>query len=153
VWTQKDAAWLIDSIITRLKVVMKYYGITSAIQLLEGKTRFEVRVSSKKLYEIIRENLEKLPQLIFRDPNIAWSWISGMYDAEGDKTGKRIRLWCKNRTVLTLVKQFLESQGIEVSGPYLDDRRSEVYVLEIRSSSRQFFFKNVKLEHPKMKEF
>ena len=151
VWTQKDCEWLLNSVIPRLNVVAEYFGVKSKIRLIEGKTRCEVRVSSKVLYTVLIGYMKNLADLVLSDEKAALAWLAGFYDAEGDKSGKRIRLWSKEREKLALAKALLERLGMEVYGPHLDDKRRGVYVIEVSSSSRKVFLDRVKPEHPKLR--
>ena len=149
-WTQKDLDWLTNSIISRLRKVLEYYNIPSKIQLIKGKTRYEVRISSKKLYNILTDYRERLPEIILNNPDTARSWIAGLYDAEGDKTGKKVRIWEKDKEKLIIVKTILEKHNIKTNGPYLEDKRNNIYVLGISSLSRSLFLTKIKPEHPKL---
>jgi len=150
VWTQKDLRWLINSIIPRLRIVMEYYSIHSKIQLIKGRTRYEARVSSKKLYAILTDYMGNLPVIVSKDQDIARAWLAGLYDAEGDKASGRIRIWSKNREQLMFAKTLLEKQGIETHSPYLDDKERNVYVIEVSSPSKTLFLDKIIPEHPKL---
>ncbi len=152
VWTQKDPEWLAGSIIPRLRSVMRHYNIPSKIQLIKGETRYEVRVSSKKLYVVLTSYMEKLPDILHSNQHAARAWLAGLYDAEGDKTGRRTRIWSKDKGKLILAKTMLESQGIKAYGPHLENKKksTSVYVLEVSSLSRTLFLNKVRPEHPKL---
>ncbi len=148
-WTQGSLEYLEKSIIPRLRRVLCETSINSKIQILRGATRFEVRVSSKKLYMLFKE-LAK-PENIVKMPRVARiAFVRGLYDAEGDKSKKRIRIWSKNVEVLNIAKQVLAELGIDSKGPYLDDKRRGVYVVEVPRAYASQFYSIIKPEHPKL---
>ena len=150
VWTQADETYLAESIVPRLRRVMENLGVSNKIRLLKGSTRFEVRVSSKKLYTFLRQLFSDLGWLANKPIEVKLAYVRGLFDAEGEKTGRRIRLWNKRIDVLAVAKDILGEVGIAVSGPYADDKRHGVYVIEVPAQYRKQFIKVVKPEHPRL---
>jgi len=68
--------------------------------------------------------------------------------AEGEKSGRRVRMWNKDIRLLELLGSWLREFGIEKFSTYLDDKRHGVYVLEIPSKYRHLFFNIWGLETP-----
>ena len=100
------------------------------------------------------ENRAKIPEWIEKCENdILRYWLRGLYDAEGDKSGKRLRVWNKDKTILTYATKALKCYEIEAYGPYLDDKRRGVYVIEIPSKHRYRFFNEIGFEHPKLSRY
>ena len=150
VWTQEDLSWLKHSIKPRLAKIMLLHGIRAKIQFIKGYTRYEVRVSSKKLYQVIWCFIKRHEKSIM-DLDIENKWLAGLYDAEGDKKCRRVRIWNKDITILLRAKRVLEMNNIRSNGPYLDDKRHNVYVLEVPSPYRRLFLHKIKPEHPKLR--
>lgn len=151
VWTQASPVWLLISVKPRLENILENLGSNSKVKMLKGNTRYEIRVSSKLVFQLLTQSKAKIPKLIEKCENeILRHWLRGLYDAEGDKSGKRLRLWNKDRTILTLAVQALKCFGIEAYGPYLDDKRHGVHVIEIPSKHRRKFRDEIGFEHPKL---
>jgi intein-encoded DNA endonuclease-like protein len=148
VWVQKDEDWLKKSVMPRLRNIMKRIGDKSRLSLRCYGGRSEVRVSSKKIYQYLRSI--NISSLINESRTVRIAWLRGFYDAEGDKSGRRIRLWNKDLGKLQIAGQLLEELGISVYGPFLDDKRHNVYVIEVPSSLRSKFLALIRPEHPKM---
>ena len=134
--TQKKDKAAIERAVKALEALLREMGIRSKVQIIYGRSRVEVRVSSKLLWQFFSEMLHNLKGL---RPTERVAFIKGLYDAEGDRSGRRVRLWNKDRQLLELVKDWLSEFGIE-STIYLDDKRHRVYVLEVPSSYRDRFF-------------
>jgi intein/homing endonuclease len=91
------------------------------------------------------------PENIVKMPRVARiAFVRGLYDAEGDKSKKRIRIWSKNIEVLNIANQVLAELGIGSKGPYLDDKRRGVYVVEVPRAYASQFYSIIKPEHPKL---
>ena len=133
--TQKDVA-VAENVAKMFQSLLRELGLGSKVQVIRGRTRVEVRVSSKSLWQFFNDKLANL-ECLAPDERIAF--IRGLYDAEGDKTRRRARLWNKNRRLLELVGSWLGELGIE-SKIYLDDKRRGVYVLEVPSPHKERFF-------------
>ncbi|RFA96704.1 hypothetical protein CGL52_10685 [Pyrobaculum aerophilum] len=136
--TQKDEK-IVERAVAMLEALLKKLGLKSKVQVIRGRSRIEVRVSSKALWQFFNNALSNLEEL---QPSERVFFIKGLYDAEGDKSRRRVRIWNKNLRLL--VKNWLSEFGIE-STIYLDDERHGVYVLEVPSPYRDRFFK---LIHP-----
>ena len=78
-------------------------------------------------------------------------WLKGLYVAEGDKTGKRLRIWNQDKELLIMARNALKCLGIEVLGPYIDDKRHSIYVIEIPARLRNEFLIKICPEHPKFR--
>ncbi len=151
VWTQASLEWLLNSVKPRLENVTRALSLNNKVKLLKGNTRYEIRVSSKRLFQYFKEFKATMPDLIKRCEEGALKyWLRGLYDAEGDKSGKRLRLWNKDTSILTFAVQALKCYEIEAIGPYLDDKRHGVYVIEIPSKYRQKYLNMIGSEHPKL---
>ena len=140
VWTSKDRVYLEAEIVPRIIEVMNVLGAKSKIQLRRSSTRYEVRVSSKALYNHFKALRNRLHQLIREGEEVITAFIKGFYDAEGEKSGKRVRMWNKDRKLLQLVEILLMRLGLNNVSLYLDDRRHGVYCLEVRARERERFF-------------
>lgn len=138
--TQKDET-ILQNAIKVMKPLLKEMGLRSKIQVIHGQSRTEIRVSSKVLWQFFNKMLRNLEGL---QPAEKIAFIKGLYDAEGDKSKRRARLWNKDRWLLELIRNWLEGFDIE-SVVYLDDKRHNVYVLEIPSLYRNKFFKLISL--------
>nr|BAD18905.1 rRNA intron-encoded endonuclease [Thermoproteus sp. IC-061] len=138
--TQKDEG-VVEKAVVMLEALLRELGLKSRVQVIRGRSRTEVRVSSKALWQFFNNVLSNLEGF---QPSERAAFIEGLYDAEGDKSGRRARIWNKNLQLLELVKNWLSEFGIE-STIYLDDKRHGVYVLEVPSPYRDRFFK---LIHP-----
>jgi hypothetical protein len=119
--------------------------VASKVRVIPGSTRVEVRVSSKKLYGHFTTLLTRLPEFTERERRL---FIAGFYMAEGEKSGRRVRMWNKDIQLLKLIGSWLREFGIEKFSIYLDDRRHGVYVLEIPNRYRHLFFNIWGLETP-----
>ncbi len=151
VWTQRELEWLGKSVVPRLAKLRKDLGIESKIKIYEGITRYEVRMSSKVLYEYMKNASKELDKALKKcSTKVITYWIRGLYDAEGDKSGKRVRIWGRNKTLLEKVRSGLRCVGIDSNKPYVDDKRHGVYVLEIPSKHRRKFFMIIRPEHPRI---
>ena len=151
VWTQKEPEWLEKSIMPRLLKLKEKLGIKSKVKLYKGAARYEVRISSKTLYDCLRNASKDIEIAVMNcSTRTITFWIRGLYDAEGDKSGMRIRIWSKDRKLLELVRLGLRCLDIDVNGPYIDDKRHSVYVLEVPSKLREKFLSLIRPEHPKI---
>ena len=108
-------------------------NVTSKVRVIPGSTRVEVRASSKKLYEHFTTLLTRLPEFTDSERRL---FIASFYMAEGEKSGRRVRMRNKDIQLLKLIGSWLREFGIEKFSIYLDDKRHGVYVLEIPSRYR-----------------
>ena len=115
-------------------------NVTSKVRVIPSSTRVEVRVSSKKIYEHFTSLLTRLLEFTESERRL---FIAGFYMAEGEKSGRRVRMWNKDIRLLKLVGSWLRELGIEKFSIYLDDKRHGVYVLEIPSRYRYLFFRGL----------
>ena len=65
VWTQRSSEYLEKTVIPRVRSLLSSMNVSSKIQVIKGQSRFEVRVSIKRLYEVLShlkrpENILKL---------------------------------------------------------------------------------------------
>ncbi len=151
VWTQRELEWLEKSVVPRLVKLREKLGIEPKIKVYKGRTRYEARISSKALYEYMKNASKELDEALKRcSTRVITYWIRGLYDAEGDKSCKRIRIWSSNKTLLEKVRMGLRCIGIDSNGPYVDDKRHSVYVLEIPSKHRRKFLIIIRPEHPRI---
>ena len=151
VWVQKNREWLLESVAPRLQKLLTELGVKAKIALITSGTRNELRVSNKELYKYFQKLLSNVYRALqYSNRNARIEWLRGLYDAEGDKSCRRIRIWNKNYGILELAKEIMAENGIPAYGPYLDDKRHKVYVIEIPSSTRKLFLKVFSPEHPKI---
>jgi hypothetical protein len=152
VWTQRDVEWLGRSIIPRIDKILEKQRFKATVRLYRGSTRYEVRVSSKEFYIYITGSMKNIRRLVHEcNTVIIRSWLRGLYDAEGDKAGDRIRLWNKDRGVINDVLKALECLNIDVLEPYIDDKRHHVYVVEIPAHAQLKFLEEIRPEHPRLR--
>jgi len=115
-------------------------NVTSKVRVIPGSARVEVRVSSKKLYEHFTTLLTRLPEFTERERRL---FVAGFYTTEGEKSGRRVRMWNKDVQLLKLIGSWLRELGTEKFSIYLDDKRHGVYVLEIPGRYRHLFFRGL----------
>ena len=89
-------------------------NVASKVRILTGNTRVEVRVSSKRLYEHFTSFLTRLPEFTERERRL---FIAGFYMAEGEKSGRRVRMWNKDIQLLKLIGSWLREFGIYWGSP------------------------------------
>jgi hypothetical protein len=135
--TQKDLSIAMRCLVPLFESLCSLLNVASKVRILTGSTRVEVRVSSKRLYEHFTSLLARLPEFTEREKRL---FIAGFYMAEGEKSGRRVRMWNKNKQLLELLGSWLKEFGIEKFSVYLDDKRHGVYVLEISNKYRHQFF-------------
>jgi len=137
---QKNREWLEKSLQPRFK---EQFNIQPIIRKRKDEL-WELRVYSKEIVLILNNYIKHLD---FLDLNI--HYVAGFYDAEGDKTLRRIRIWCKDARKLNKIAKILSQYGIKYS-MYLDDKKHKVYCLEVSSKYKPKFLKLIPLEHPKV---
>ena len=134
--TQKDDVVLTQCLASLFKRLCSFLNVTSKVQVYRRGDRAELRISSKRLFEHFKALAARLPDFTGRARLL---FIAGLYMAEGEKSGRRIRLWNKDRSLLELVGRWLGEYGVAEYKIYLDDRRHGVYVLEVPRRYRQQF--------------
>jgi hypothetical protein len=142
--TQKDLSTATRCLAPLFESLCSMLNVTSKVRVIPGSTRVEVRASSK-LYEHFTSLLTRLPEFTESERRL---FIAGFYMAEGEKSGRRVRMWNKDIQLLKLIGSWLREFGIEKFSIYLDDKRHGVYVLEIPSRYRHLFFNIWGLETP-----
>ncbi len=134
--TQRSSDF-VKRVVELMEGLVRDLGIKAKVQVIRGRTRYEIRVSSKALYQYFA-GLSAGVESLSGDCRLAF--IKGLYEAEGDKSGRRVRLWNKDQKLLELVCRWLGELGIGCV-IYLDDKRRGVYVLEVPSPWRGEFFR------------
>lgn len=151
VWTQGDSAYLEKSVLPRVEKLIEVFKLGCKPIIRRVGPRFELRVSCKALYTLLKRFEGDLQGYVVKDLAFALMFIRGLYDAEGDKSSGRVRIWNKNVKLLEIVADAVQNMlGIDVYGPYIDDKRHGVYVLEIPSNLRKKFLHIISPEHPKL---
>nr|2VS8_A Chain A, HOMING ENDONUCLEASE I-DMOI [Desulfurococcus mucosus]2VS8_F Chain F, HOMING ENDONUCLEASE I-DMOI [Desulfurococcus mucosus]2VS8_K Chain K, HOMING ENDONUCLEASE I-DMOI [Desulfurococcus mucosus] len=141
--TQKSENLIKQHIAPLMQFLIDELNVKSKIQIVKGDTRYELRVSSKKLYYYFANMLERIRLFNMRE-QIAF--IKGLYVAEGDKTLKRLRIWNKNKALLEIVSRWLNNLGVR-NTIHLDDHRHGVYVLNISLRDRIKFVHTILSSH------
>ena len=138
IYVQAELEWLVNSIAKRLERLNYRYTIRQ-----RTKNLWEVRVYSKGFATYLL-GLRSILLNLNLDPH----FVAGLYDAEGDKTMRRIRIWNKDIMPLEKARRILQEYGI-MSTIHLDDKRYMVYCLEVPKMFISKFIQVVPLEHPK----
>ena len=137
---QKNRDWLEYSLKPRFR---KLFNVRTVIRKRKNGL-WELRIYSREVVEALRNYLYNLDNI-----ELDIHYIAGFYDAEGDKALKRIRIWSKNLSKLKRIAKILEKYMINYS-IYLDDKRHNIYCLEVTAYSKIRFLKIIPLEHPKI---
>jgi len=132
--TQKDEAVLTQCLAPLFETLCNLLNITAKVRVYRRSNRAELRISSKRLYEHFKTLAIRLPDFT---KHARLLFIAGLYMAEGEKKGKRIRVWNKNKNLLELVGRWLREYRIEHK--IYDDKRHGVYVLEVPRRHREQF--------------
>ena len=141
--TQKDEAVLTQCLAPLFKTLCGLLNVTSKVRVYRRSDRAELRISSKRLFEHFKTLATRLPDFARRARLL---FIAGLYMAEGEKSGRRIRMWNKDRNMLELVGKWLREYGIAECKIYLDDKRHGVYVLEVPYRYREQFLNILRLD-------
>jgi len=86
-----------------IKSLCSMLNVTSKVRAIPGSTRVEVRASSK-LYKHFTTLLTRPPEFTERERRL---FIAGFYTAEGEKSGRRVRMWNKDIQLLKLIGSWL----------------------------------------------
>lgn len=162
-FTQASKRWLLRSVASRLDVV---FGVTKfGLTYRRDSRTYALKINSKALFSILvshaRIDLKPnpTPPIVKDSPFGVQRWyMTGFYDAEGDKSLTRIRMWQSwphpsNCPPLDDIKDMLERQRIRsgvvkvgrgVSGLY--EFSLEVYA--IPRGNKEEFMNLIPLEHP-----
>lgn len=135
---QKSRDWLENSLSPRFN---KIFGVKAVIRRRRDGL-WELRIYSKKVVQALLNYLGNL-----NDVELDTYYVAGFYDAEGDKSLKRVRMWSEDVDKLRVIAKILEKYAIGCN-IYLDDKRHYVYCLEVPTRFKLRFLKLIPLEHP-----
>ena len=161
-FVQASEAWLRSSVLPRLS---KVFGLTGLRVRRRKDGLFTLKVNSKALLAIlvvhagITEQCMPTPAVMRYAGLMAWRYyVAGFYDAEGDKTGQRLRIWQSwhredKCPPLEDISRILARLGITSSLYRMRRCRSGLYefCLEIKArpqGNKEKFLALIPLEHP-----
>jgi len=128
--------------------IEKLYKKKGKISFHSGLWR--LRVYSKKVYQEFID-VKKDPLKIFSKltKKERFNFISGLIDAEGNVSEKRIRISNSHKQLLSEIRNFLESEGIKCGRIYPNTPKRKVWTLSIYGKNVRKLKKKVCLFHPK----
>ena len=124
------------------------YGKEGRITTHKGLWR--LRIYSKQVFEEFAA-IKRFPIKAFR--NLSDSdkilFISGLIDAEGNISRRRLRISNSNKELLTEIKNFLEKMGINCGKVYPNTKERRVWILGIYGKELRKLTKLLKLYNKK----